>query len=328
MLTPAAILLWLALIFCVVHIVKSQFPLWPSLLCVILRLLAFGFLWTVLTLPAQADEIDTRAATDSRARPRPCRDEKGRFMRCADVVVPTPDPPAERLEDPPPVPEQSPAPAASPEPVRAEEHFCFDDEQQPIPCPTFKLSIRAGGTFGAATDVSPDLGAAFTIRTWSELTRSDMGPKLSVRAGLGRLPDDAPAALEEAQVFTAFDGAVTLVQPLGQKILANLFARAGLASRLSTDDEPRDRLPGYFSFGVDLHTHDGDHFLQVGIGPDQRLSGDWAPTVTVEGAVKLREASGVKVWLEAAILRAIDLSAYGYATPKRDWWTAAITAGF
>lgn len=268
------LLLIVALIFLVVHVARAGFPLWPSVLCILVRLLAFSlaFLWTAPLL-AQ-------------------------------------DPRVEILE-----------------PVGREEVLCFSKAQTPEPCPTFRLSLRAGGGFGAATDVEATAEPTFLIRTYSQLTRARGGPWLQVQAALRALPDEDRAELETT-VFKSLEASGTVVQPLGETLLFSLYGRVGAATRLATTREPSARLPGFLSIGLDFHTHDRDNYLQVGIGPDQRLSGDWAQTVTAEGAVKIRQVGEVKVWLEVQVIRALDLSRYGVRPPSRDWWTAGVTVGF
>lgn len=218
-------------------------------------------------------------------------------------------------------------PKIKPEKVSREERLCFDSNQVPEPCPTFHLSVRAGGLAGAATDVDAKVEPTFTIRTLSDLTRSKNGPKVAFRLGLEALPGEDLTSIDGATVFKAFDGSGTVIQPLGEKLLFNLYARGGVASRLSTTREPVARLPGYFDFGVDLHTNDGDNYLQAGIGPDQRLSGEWAQAVHLEGAVKIGERSGVKAWIEVEVIRALNLARYGFRTPSRDWWAISVVAG-
>lgn len=255
--------------------------------------LALGFLWTQLASP---DQFDTGTAA---AR---CRDDAGRFVACADEVS---EPAVTPIVDPLP---SGPAPGYEPK------------------ADAISVRFAAGVMAGKAADVDVRPLPAASIHVDSPLTSLSNGPRLNVDVSLTGLPKDG-VSLESPGSVKAFDGSAGLVQPLGSVLQFNLYARLGVASRLASDTADRDRLPGYASIGLDFHTANGDHYLQIGGGPDQRLSGSWSPSIHVTGGVKVGERAGAKLWLVGSIIRALDLAAYGYPTPSRDWWTVGVQVG-
>lgn len=197
---------------------------------------------------------------------------------------------------------------------------------QPAKADGISIRFAAGVMAGKAADVDVRPLPAATIHVESPLTSLANGPRLNVDVALTGLPSES-FSLESPESVKAFDGSAGIVQPLGSRLKFNLYARLGVASRLAADTANRDRLPGYASIGLDFHTADGDHYLQIGGGPDERLSGEWSPSVHVTGGVRVGERAGAKLWLVGSIIRALDLAAYGYRTPTRDYWTVAAVVG-
>ncbi len=208
------------------------------------------------------------------------------------------------------------------------EQLCYRDGVK-VDCPKFSLHLRAGVLGGKAADVDIRPLPAFAIRAAFDLVSLAGGPVGQVDVELTGLPDEAGVDVEQpATSVKAFDASFAAIQSLGSVLRFNLYARVGLASRLAASSDPALRLPGYASFGIDVHSADGDHWLQVGLGPDQRLSGEWVPTVQALAGLLVKEATKVKVWLVGGFIRALDLSAYGYKPPARDWWTVSAQAGW
>ncbi len=253
--------------------------------------------WVHMLALALAYLWSTAAFGDQFDDGRVCRDDAGRFMPCSDVSEPAVKP----LVEPVPVPKDTHADAIS-------------------------VRFAAGVMAGKAADVDVRPLPAATIHVDSPLTSLENGPRLNVDVALTGLPNES-VQLESPGSVKAFDGSASIVQPLGSVLRFNLYGRLGGASRLAADTADRDRLPGYASIGLDFHTADGDHYLQIGGGPDQRLSGEWSPSIHVTGGVKVGERAGAKLWLVGSVIRALDLAAYGYRTPSRDWWTIGVQVG-
>lgn len=253
------------------------------------RALLAAFLWTAGG--AQAADL--------------CRDAQGRFTACPEAPV--------NLGDPEPVPEPTPPPAPPPSPAA---------KRQPI-------SIRAygGGLVSIATDTEAAIEPLAALHVSAPLTTSAKGPSLVVHADLTAGPGETIDFTTGVQTFKAIELGVAVVQPLGGPLLFNLYLEGGFASRLATDPEPVDRLPGWWSGGLLFATADRDHWLKVGMGPDERLSGDWALSVHVAGQAKVGERAGVSLFLVGSLIRALDLSSYGYVVPARDSLRLGVAVG-
>lgn len=232
-----------------------------------------------------------------------CRDSAGKFTARPETPVNIGDP------DPVPEPAPTPTPAPSPEPER-------------------RLQIRAYG--GALTAVTTDADAAVeplgSLQVLAPLTTSKKGPSLFVKVDLTALPGET-LSFSDVQTFKAIEAGIGIVQPLGGPLLFNLYLEGGFASRLAVESEPVDRLPGFWSAGFLFATSDGDHFLKVGLGPDERLSGEWSPCVHVSGQAKLGDKGGIGLYLVGSMIRALDLSGYGYSTPSRDSIRVGVALG-
>lgn len=134
-----------------------------------------------------------------------------------------------------------------------------------------RLSALAGGL--ASLQPAPaDSGAAVTplvqLAVEADTAPSAHAPKLVVLADLTALPGDQ-LDLQDPATFRALELSVGLAQPLGTSLLFRLYAEAGFATRLAGDTQPRDRTARWASAGLRFA---GEHaWLQVGVGPDQRL---------------------------------------------------------
>lgn len=197
------------------------------------------------------------------------------------------------------------------------------------PAPERKpLQIRAyaGGLTAIATDADAAVEPLASLQVLAPLTTSDKGPSLFVKADLTALPGET-LSFDSVETFKAIELGVSVIQPLGGPLLFSLYAEGGFASRLAVESDPVDRLPGWASFGFLFSTSDGGHSLRVGMGPDERLSGEWSPCVHVSGQAKVGERAGVSMYLVGSLIRALDLTAYGYRTPARDSIRLGIAVG-
>jgi hypothetical protein len=269
---PGEVLLVLALIFLAIH-VAGKVSLWPSVLCVIVKLL-LPLALILAVVPAYAADY--------------CRDGAGKFTACPEVV-------SEPVVIPEPVPTPQPEPVTAPISVRA----------------------YAGGLTAVTTDADASLQPLASLQITAPLSKSVKGPSLSVQADLTALPGET-VEFSDPTTFKAIEFGVAVVQPLGGPLLFSLYGEGGFASRLAVDSEPVSRLPAYWSGGLLFASADGDHSLKVGLGPDQRLSGEWAAAVHISGRAKVGERAGVSMYLVGSLIRALDLAIYGAQTPSRD----------
>jgi hypothetical protein len=189
------------------------------------------------------------------------------------------------------------------------------------------IRIRAmGGALTAlATDAEATVQPLASIGVEAPLSTSARGPSLEVQADLTALPGEA-IDFSDVRSFRALEFTVGISQPISAALLFRLYADGGFASRLATSEEPVARLPGWWSIGCLFRTKDRSHSLKVGLGADQRLSGDWAAAVHVSGAAKVGERAGVSMYLVGSLIRALDLRPY-YQTPRRDSLRVGVALG-
>ena len=163
------------------------------------------------------------------------------------------------------------------------------------------MSAIAGGL--ASLQPSPaESSAAVTplvqLAVEADTAKSAHAPKLVVLADLTALPGEQ-LDLQDPATYRALELSVGLAQPLGDSLRFRLYAEAGFASRLPGDTQPRDRTARWASLGLRFA---GEHaWLQVGLGPDQRL--------------------GVR----PEVLPAPDVSPGPQLAPARNGYQAAIT---
>lgn len=217
------------------------------------------------------------------------------------------------IGEPDPQPEPTPVPTPIPTPT-------------PSPKPNIRVRAAAGSITSLATDVPASVKPLASVGVEARLSTSLRGPSLEVQADLTALPGDT-LDLSDPQSFNALEFIVGLSQPLHPALLFRAYLDVGAASRLATSEDPVNRLPAFWAVGLLFRTSTREHWLKVGIGSDQRLSGDWAPTVTVSGQAKVGERAGVSFYLVGSMIRALDLSAYGYAVPPRDSLRVGVAFG-
>lgn len=277
--------------------------------------LAAGFLWT-LTLPAGAADI--------------CRDAQGRFTACPETllepeVVP-PDDPGQRDCQKVGCPSKSQTCVE----VARDNWQCVNNPPADAAASEtphrFRFRAMAGGMTALATDTDAGVEPLASIGIEAPLSTSSRGPSLEVQADLTALPGET-LNFTDPQVFNALEMSVGLSQPIHPSLLFRVYGEGGFASRLATNEEPVTRLPGWWSLGFLFRTADRAHFLKVGMGTDERLNGEWSAAVHVSGQAKVGERAGVSLYLVGSLVRALDLSAYGYTPPGRDALRLGIAVG-
>ena len=187
------------------------------------------------------------------------------------------------------------------------------DPPSPTPEPNLRVSILAGGLASISADAS-GVAPMARIRTEARLTKSAAGPSLHVVADLTALPGES-VALEDPQTFKALEFSAGISQPLPGPLLFALYAEGGFASRLPADTAPRDRSAKWAALGFLFQTKDRAHRLALGIGRDQRLSGQWVTAVTASGHVKLREERGISVYLVGSAVLSMETELVGNLRP-------------
>lgn len=273
-------------------------------------LLALAFLWSNAALAADV-----------------CRDAAGKFTACPETLI-----------EPEVVPPDAPGPKdCTVTGCPTHGQVCTEVARgnwQCLPLPAAKAEapqrlrfrMMGGALTSIATDTEASLEPLASLGIEAPLSTSERGPSLEVQADLTALPGEA-LNLSDPLTFNALEMHVGISQPLPLPLLFSVYAEGGFASRLATSSEPVTRLPGWASFGFLFRTADRDHSLRVGIGPDERLSGEWAAAVHISGQAKIGERAGVSLYLVGSLVRALDLSAYGYTAPARDALRLGIAVG-
>lgn len=210
-------------------------------------------------------------------------------------------------------PEPTPAPTPTPPPL-------------PSPDPRFRATVMGGALTAVSTDTPASIKPLIAVMVEAPLSSSMRAPSLEVQAVLSALPGETISFMDPT-TFHALEFTAGLSQPLHPRLFFSIYLDAGAASRLATSEEPVSRLPGFWSAGLLFRTDSRDHWLKVGLGSDQRLSGEWAPTVTVSGQAKVGDQAGVSLYLVGSLIRALDLSAYGFAVPPRDSLRVGVAIG-
>lgn len=177
--------------------------------------------------------------------------------------------------------------------------------QEPTPTPIqvdgYSFAAMLGGTVsmssGAETAIQPI--ARLQVDGPLALGSADPSklPRLHVMADLEALPGDTidqaggiGATLEQ---FKALRFTVGISQRISTPLVAgaqiittSLYADAGFATRLDGEFEARDKAPRFSSFGLRFDERASGSFLKLGLGPDQRLTGDWQAAAHIDGYVR------------------------------------------
>ncbi len=293
-------------------------------------LLALGFLWSLAIVSSAA------AAT--------CRDPKTkRFVKCATVVEALIEAQTKPVDELPAVERKLELLRTLRPDLALELEARVDSKGVPVP-PTEaevdaalvkalspKRPLRLGGRGGAIMHISTAteaevepyvfLGVRAPLTTWR------IGPELDFTLELTALPG-ASLNTFDPSTFKAIEASAGLCQPLPEPLLFYVCGRAGFASRLATSSEPLDRLPGYAVVEVLFETADADHRLAIAFGADERLSGTWAPTISVTGSTRLPvgELGGAGLYLFGSYIRALDVP--GRPVPASDSLRMGVAGGF
>lgn len=294
-----------------------------------LAILILGFLWSIDVSPAAAAQ---------------CKDPKTkRFVKCATVVESLIEAQTKPVDELPPVERKLELLRTLRPDLALELEARVDSKGVPVP-PTEaefdaalvkalspKRPLRLGGRGGAIMHVSTDTEAEVEpyvfVGVRAPLTTWTIGPELDFTLELTALPG-ASLNTFDPSTFKAIEASAGLCQPLPEPLLFYLCGRAGFASRLATSSEPLDRLPGYVAAEVLFETADANHRLAIDFGADERLSGTWAPTLSITGSTRLPvgELGGAGLYLFGSYIRALDVP--GRPVPSSDSLRMGVAGGF
>lgn len=161
---------------------------------------------------------------------------------------------------------------------------------------------------------------------------TSQGCSAHVVGDLTALPGDV-VDISDVASFRALEMEVGLGCLPFEAVGAQVYVGGGFASRLTTrDKEPLFEAPKYATFGVLFETTKRNAWLQLGMGPDQRLDGKYVLAVHVSGALDLVTApertrlEGTSLTLMVSAILGLEHSAY--APSRRDVIRVSVMAGW
>lgn len=199
------------------------------------------------------------------------------------------------------------------------------------------VRVLVGGLVGLMTDNDPKIEPAARIdvhwNVWrSDNTGSSRACDAHVLGDLTALPGDVVDVTDVAS-FRAIEfelgGSCRPFDSVG----AAIYVGGGFTSRLPTRGlEARDEAPKYATFGALFQTPKRNAWLQVGLGPDQRLDGQYVLAVHVSGSLDLLVApkntrlEGTSLALVVSAILGLEHSPY--APSRRDVVRVGVFVGW
>ena len=181
----------------------------------------------------------------------------------------------------------------------------FSQDATPSPTPLeidgYSFAAMLGGTVsmssGAPTKIQPIARLQVDGPLALGSARPEKLPRLHVMADLEALPGDTidqgggiGTTLEQFRALRFSVGVSQRIsKPLkagAQVVTTSLYADAGFATRLDGEFEARDKAPRFSSFGLRFDERVSGSALKLGVGADQRLTGDWQAAAHIDGYVR------------------------------------------
>lgn len=202
----------------------------------------------------------------------------------------------------------------------------------------FTHRIAGGVIAGKTADADLKPLPLIEVEAETGLTDFEGGPQLHVRIALEGMPD-ADVQVADPTTVKALSGSVAVVQSIPHARFG-VFMRVGTATRLANSEDIATRFPVWGSIGIDLRTPNGENYLDLGGGPDQRLgpivstlspllTRTWAWCAHVDGRIKVTDIRDIgALYASAGIIRALSNQGMGYGPPRRDYSFFAATVAF
>jgi len=226
--------------------------------------------------------------------------------------------------------------------------------QDPAPSPTpsqvdgYSFTAMIGGTVSMASNADTKLAPIARLQVSGPLAIGSANPEklpqLHVTADLEALPGETidqqggiGATLEQFKALRFTVGMsqrISKWQAFGeQRVATSIYADGGFATRLDGDQQARDKAPRFASFGIRFDERTSGSYLKLGMGPDQRLDGQWQLATHIDGYVRayaLKSGTAEFGLLMRAIL-GVDASSPTHPTLNggmRDSVNVGFVAGF
>lgn len=161
-----------------------------------------------------------------------------------------------------------------------------------LPEPTATLSILAGTAISASDSETGVVVPFVHVGARVRVARSPMAPRIHMNADLTGLRGEQ-VSLEDPATIKALEISVGLSQRLHKGLELFPYVEAGSATVLAGVERATSLKWLVGGIGIDP---DGGS-LRVGVGMDERLSGQFQPVVTWYGGVRLRRHRGVAAYL-------------------------------
>lgn len=224
--------------------------------------------------------------------------------------------------------------------------------QDPSPTPVqvdgYSFAAMIGGTISMSSGAETKIQPIARLQVDGPLAlggaNPDKLPRLHVMGDLEALPGDTidqaggiGATLEQFKALRFTVGiSQRISKPLvsgAQVITTSLYADAGFATRLDGEFEARDKAPRFSSFGVRFDERTSGSFLKLGMGPDQRLTGDWQAAAHIDGYVRAYalKSGAAEIGLLIRAILGVNLSSPDHPNltgGMRDSINVGFTAGF
>lgn len=202
------------------------------------------------------------------------------------------------------------------------------DGEQPVTVHGFMGGVTA--LDGNTTSVQPFVYLAVDAPTADNV----FAPHLIVNAALTAEPGDS-VQLENPATWKAMEFSMGFAQPVSTGVHFDLYGELGFATKLPGQTEPLVKTARWASGGLRFRSTRG--MMAVGIGADQRLTGQYRPAVTITGAVALWEAKpdkeghktlgGAKLMLVGSAVLGLDAPGSIGSVKTRDVVRVGIAAG-
>jgi hypothetical protein len=207
------------------------------------------------------------------------------------------------------------AAASQPEPAPA---------PSPSPEPGLEVELSAGGSLIMSGEVGADATPFARIDATAPLPighKPEWFPRLAVRLDLSGLPGDT-VDVAEIQTYKSLEAEIGVVQRLSQynEHRLSVYGLGGLGTLLPGEPEARAKAIRWGGLGLELRNTKRGDYLRVGIGGDQRLTGDYKLVTVISGSLRLGAATGTLKGVEVRLAgdAILGLAVAGFERADRD----------
>lgn len=160
-------------------------------------------------------------------------------------------------------------------------------EEEPKPN-LFRMGVLGGALLNMSSGAEE--GGTALLRVWVQTPLMDVERYkrpvwLLAQLDLGALPGES-LSFAQVETFRTLEFRAGLAWRPFDSIAVAIYGAGGYASRLANDPEPLDNAARWAEGGVRVANAGGD-YLEVGIGPDERLDGDYQPVLSVNYGVEV-----------------------------------------